>query len=349
MEPITLAGIIAGGATLAAGGAQIASNANINKKNRNWQSAEAQKTRQWQELMYQRYQSPTAQADQMAAAGMNPYSHTESPSSVGSGSTASMPSQFPLDLSSPIAGAAEQINNSIMQREQINQMRQQTESIYLDNVRKAFENGNAVEVYKKQMEILESELRSKILTEQEFHKRVDMLQLEYDQRKNASDSGINPYVDDHNESVARVNQIKQNIDNLKVDNEVKSFALETSKLYDRAFLSLDYKARKQEVQEFLDTSEVRVSLFNSQKSFAKLAVDAASRADALDTITNETQRIIAEQILDAAKDGLTSFDAVLLNAIASDPLNALAAIQHLIPNVNITNKNYSNTNLRINN
>lgn len=337
MDPLTIAGIIAGGATLAAGGAQIAANSNMNRKNRAWQSKEAEKTRNWQELMYSRYQSPQAQADQMAAAGINPYSHTESPSSVGSGSSATLPSQYPLDLSSPVAGAVEQINNTIMQREQIKQMRQQTESIYLDNIRKAFDNGNAAEVYKKQMEILESELRAKALTEQEFKIRVDMLQLEYDQRKSAADNGVNPFEDAHAESVARVDQIRQNISNLKVDNSVKRFALETSKMYDRQFLDLDLKAREREVSEFLDTSEVRVDLYNSQKAFAKLAVDAATRADALDTITNETQKIIAERILDAAKDGKTSFDAVLLQTLANDPINSLSAIQHLIPKVDIGN------------
>lgn len=228
-----MSGWIGGVVTAGAGLVNGIISAFQNRKLRKLQVQEAQKNRDWQEEMYNKYQSPQAQADQMAAAGMNPYAHTESPSSVGSGSTASISQGQPVDVYSPVAGAVTQIQDARLKAEQIKQMQQQTESIFLDNVRKAFDNGNAAEVYKKQMEILESELRSKILTEQEFQTRVDMLQLEYDQRKDAADQGINSFVDDHNESVARVDQLFASVDKIRADiiNDSSRLDLESVRTY----------------------------------------------------------------------------------------------------------------------
>lgn len=301
-----------------------------NRKLRKLQVLEAQKNRDWQEEMYTKYQSPQAQADQMAASGMNPYAHTESPSSVGSGSTASISAGQPIDVYSPVAGAVTQIQDARLKSEQIKQMQQQTESIYLDNVRKAFDNGNAAEVYKKQMEILESELRAKILTEQEFQKRVDMLQLEYDQRKESADNGVNPFEDAHNESVARVDQIRANIASAQIDDDIKSFALSLSKKFDEKFMQLDYDRKSAELSEFLQTSEHRVTMSRIQADLTKIAKNAALRADALDSIQNETERIFASQILDAALDGKSTFDATFLKWLQTAPQSAAQTITSII-------------------
>ena len=61
MDPITLAALLAAGGTLVSSGVNSAVNANLNKKNR-----------EWQEQMYTKYYSPDAQMSQMLSAGINP-------------------------------------------------------------------------------------------------------------------------------------------------------------------------------------------------------------------------------------------------------------------------------------
>lgn len=61
MDPITLAALLAAGGTLVSSGINSATNANLNRKNR-----------EWQESMYNQYYSPGAQMQQMINAGINP-------------------------------------------------------------------------------------------------------------------------------------------------------------------------------------------------------------------------------------------------------------------------------------
>lgn len=165
--------------------------------------------------------------------------------------------------------------------------------------------------------------------------------------ESAESAGVNPIIDSHKLTEAQIQHYmkqKEEIDarvrSLGVDTAAKQFALDLSKIYDEQFLKLNLSARETEVQEFLDTSDVRVSLYNVQKSFAKLAVDEAERQDALNQITNEYDKHIAQQILDATKDGSNSLDAVLLKYFTENPASTLSAIGSLASfSPNITNNN----------
>ena len=102
-------------------------------------------------------------------------------------------------------------------------------------------------------------------------------------------------------------------------------------------VNLNNSFTRAELDEFMDTQEVRVSLLNVQKVFAKLAVDEATRQDALNKITNEKDKLIAEQMLDAVKKG-EGLDYWLLNMMEKDPgafLNSMTnIITSIAPNVN---------------
>lgn len=100
----------------------------------------------------------------------------------------------------------------------------------------------------------------------------------------------------------------------------------------------------EEYREFLDTQAVRQSLLNVQMSFAKFAVDEATRQDLLNQITNEKDRIIAQQMLDAVKDG-KSLDYWMLNMLENDPSAFLNSMSNILtsfaPNVSFTRSSSS--------
>ena len=110
------AAAIACGATLAAGTAGIIANSNMNKKNRQWQEKMTKQSRQWQEQMYKKYNSPQAQAQQLAAAGVNPYNDggaSTTPMSMSSSAPSAQP--IPNDFGF-IGDAGANVANTLLQQ-----------------------------------------------------------------------------------------------------------------------------------------------------------------------------------------------------------------------------------------
>lgn len=110
------AAAISAGASLAAGGATLWANSNMNKKNQKWNEKMVKQSRQWQEKMYNQYNSPQAQAQQLAAAGVNPYNQGGASTTPMSMST-SAPSaeQIPNDFGF-IGEAGANVANTLLQK-----------------------------------------------------------------------------------------------------------------------------------------------------------------------------------------------------------------------------------------
>ena len=103
MDPITLAAIIGGGAAVAGAGTSAISAGKMNKRavkyakeenelNRQFQSQQAQLSRQWTEDFYNQYSSPGAMVKQYQAAGLNPALMYGSGQTVGSTPSSASPS-----------------------------------------------------------------------------------------------------------------------------------------------------------------------------------------------------------------------------------------------------------------
>lgn len=86
--------------------ANLGISALIAKRQAKRQMEENQRNRDWQEQMYQKYESPTAQAQQMRAAGLNPAGGV-STQSVGSASTSALPTSSPPSIGAGIAQGAQ--------------------------------------------------------------------------------------------------------------------------------------------------------------------------------------------------------------------------------------------------
>lgn len=91
------------------------------------QQEENQKNRDWQERMWQEHESPQAQVQNMRAAGLNPMGQVSS-QSVGSASTASLPTPQPSTIGDGIAQAGQLVASGLqarkalqLQRDQFNQ------------------------------------------------------------------------------------------------------------------------------------------------------------------------------------------------------------------------------------
>lgn len=106
-----------------------------NQIDRNYNTAQAQIQRDFQERVYQQYESPMAQVNQRKAAGLNALEGVSS-QSVGSGSTASA-------SSSPLP----QVQISSAWMDQIPMMIQQMKGIKLDNTFKEIQNDIALQEY----------------------------------------------------------------------------------------------------------------------------------------------------------------------------------------------------------
>lgn len=342
----------------------------MNEKNLRAQIVENQKNRDWQEKMYNKYQSPQAQAQQMQSAGINPYLQGNvSTQSVGSSSTASLPQGQSPDIGSGIAAGIASLGELPTAVEHFKQLKTKTKSdekqlekqsleiqsmqydlymksidagdyetahqIKMDTLRESYEFQKASRREKLQL-VANAEQAHRLLVEQTRRAKLDN-----DMFEDAVGDGVNSYKDDHELALARIDEIRQSIINQQTQNEADKFSLHLSQLFDERFLNLDYQAREQEVKEFLSTSDERVYMHHLQTELMKLAKNEADRNDALSHINNEVELQIAQNILNAAKDGGSSLDAVLLKYFASNPASSLNSILSLVGTLkpNITNKN----------
>ena len=141
-----LGSIIAGGASVASTGAGLAANANLNKKNREWnaeqaainrafQSEEAQNQRVWNEQMMSQeneYNSASAQYARLLQTGMNPSTALSMISGEGNASASVQGSSMPSGAQASVPDAfGSTIAGSLISG--IPQAASEVYSQYLDN------------------------------------------------------------------------------------------------------------------------------------------------------------------------------------------------------------------------
>lgn len=168
-----------------------------NQKDRDFNADQAQLARNWEEQMYQNYQSPVAQAQQRQQAGLNPAEGVSS-MSVGSGSSAShngsiSPSSY-QDPIGPMISQLPSIMESFKQmRLQTKQMETNLESSTLDLQKKALEAGNYEEAVKLQMELMRDEAKRAKWTAEEARANAERALADTEMFKTFQNSGGNIY------------------------------------------------------------------------------------------------------------------------------------------------------------
>lgn len=321
----------------------------------NQKDKEAEK--QWwyeQQKYLEEHNSPAYRSMQMRQAGLNPYSEVSStPLGNVDSSLPRMSANHTFDVNA--------IQNSLL-------LNAQRENIEQDTDLKSSQSGLNYQKIKT-----ESEWRSHIMQEtlnlQQAYEigliTKEQAKLKFNEFKEAFDKGYNSYLIDWdlkesnrllNESLVTLHEKQgQKVDQETLLTSVKYASATFELILDQLYSELERKANltnvslnnaftSAEYEEFLDTQDVRKSLLNVQVAFSKLAVDEAARQDALSRITNERDKLLAQQMLDAVKEG-KSLDYWLLNIIQNDPgaiLNSLANIMTSIaPNVNFTRSSSS--------
>lgn len=185
--------LISGGASIVGGAIDAISNAINHKRDLKAQQEENQKNREHAEMMYKKYESPQAQAQQLAAAGLNPASQgAVSTQSVGSASTSSLPTSSPSTFGSSIAEGAMNAVNSYSQRKQF---QQQLDADALNQTRNFF-----LELSRLNLDRAELEVQIDLWREQIAASKVSR---EYQEKINKQlqdfmDNGGNTYTDTSN-------------------------------------------------------------------------------------------------------------------------------------------------------
>ena len=123
LDPIIGGALIAGGASIVAGGASAFANANLNKKNRRWQEKMVKQQREHEQQLYDARYSPSAQAQNLRAAGINPIGNTQT-MNVGTSSSTPTPATTPTDFSA-IGEAGQAIASGLHAREAMKLQRDQ--------------------------------------------------------------------------------------------------------------------------------------------------------------------------------------------------------------------------------
>lgn len=297
-----------------------------NERDRQFNAEEAQKQRDWQERMYHENESPQAQVQQQLQAGLNPFANGASSQSVGSGSTASagsssLPSAPPI--SDFIAGIPQAMLGIKQTKSEIANTEADTQ-VKLSQARTEWFNSIIAETDAlNRQAIIDAEIAGLQETtgltraqRKENEIRVKMLE-------EFRDNGGNTF------------QAEQ--DKLDLDMAISTMRAE----FDKRLFHLDYQERSQALKEFLDTSEMRVSLFNAQRAVVKLGIDEATRKDELQQLHHQYEMHIANEILNNLEDGNSSIDAVVLKYLTSDPsstLNALTAVSNILKNSRVGKK-----------
>lgn len=305
--------------------------------------------KQWwyeQQKYLEDHNSPAYRAMQMRKAGLNPYTE------VSSTPLGNVDSSLP-GTNAPHTFDVNAIQNSLL-------LNAQRENIEQDTELKSSQFGLNAEKIKT-----ESEWRSNIIQQTlNLQQAYDLgliteseAKLKFKEFQDAYNLGYNSYLIDWdlkesnrllNESLSKLHE-KQG---QKVDQETlltsvnyasATFELMLDKLFsqlereaDLKHISINSAFTEAEYEEFLDTQDVRQSLVNVQMAFSKLAVDEAERQDALAKIRNETDKEIAQQMLDAVKEG-KGLDYWMLSMLQKDPSSFLHSMTNILssfaPNV----------------
>lgn len=292
-----------------------------NKQNLKAQQKENALNRQHAEDMYNKYESPVAQAQQMREAGLNP-NGSVAPNSVGTASTSSLPPAQAPDFGSAIQSAFAipeaklSLENLKLQNDSI---RQKNETDRLTNMKLAVE-ANDWESYWTEYKRGVKNANDK--TEAEAQKAFEEAKM----LQEFTSEGGNTYTDAHNESAARIDKLRQDIssslnsminDNISLDMAMEKHDLEKS------IMGLEIQERYQLILELLDTWEVRKGLLNSDVSVKKLLLDEMTRADKLGQKKHVYDFHIAKQVAEKIENN-EPVDAVLLKHLTDDPTSVYA-------------------------
>lgn len=308
--------------------------------------------KQWwyeQQKYLEEHNSPAYRAMQMKQAGLNPYTEV---SSVPLGN---VDSSLPR-MNAPHTFDVNAIQNSLL-------LDAQRENIEQDTETKKSVQGLNDEKTKTESEWRANIIQQTLNLQQEFQLGLiskEDHQLRLQEYKEALNLGYNTYLIEWdlkdsnrllNDSLVTLNEKEGKVKDQDALLKSVEYASATFELtLDLLYSEMERQAELynvqvnnaftyEEYQEFLDTQDVRISLLNVQKAFATLAKDEAERQDALNQITNEKDKLIAEQMLDAVKNG-EGLDYWMLSMIEKDPsafLNSMTNIlTSLAPNVSFT-------------
>lgn len=272
--------------------------------------------KQWwyeQQKYIEEHNTPAYRAMLMRKAGLNPYTE------VSSTPLGNVDSTLPR-INAPHTFDVNAIQNSLL-------LNAQRENIEQDTDLKSTASGLNEEKIKTESEWRSNIIQQTLNLQQAYELGLitkEDANFRLQEFKDAYNAGYNSYLIDMdlkkstqllNDSLQALHvkqgeKIDKENELLAVEYAAATFELILDKFYSAAERSahlkgvrLDNAFTEAEFAEFLDTQEVRIALFNVQKAFSKFAVDAAARQDALDKIDNEYDRHIAQQILDASKDG----------------------------------------------
>lgn len=305
--------------------------------------------KQWwyeQQEYIEKHNSPAYQAMKLRQAGLNPYTEV---SSVPMGN---------VDSSLPRMNAAHTFDVNAIQNSLL--LDAERENIEQDTQTKKSQQGLNEEKIKTESEWRSNIIQQTLNLQQELSLGLitkEQADLKLQEYKDALALGYNSYLIDWdlqssnralNDSLVDLHDKQgEKIDKEKLLISVQYASQSYELVLDKLFSELERKASLynqqvnnaftyEEYKEFLDTQEVRQSLVNVQQAFAKLAVDEATRQDALNKITNEKDKIIAQQMLDAVKNG-ESLDYWMLNMLENDPSAFLNSMTNILtsfsPNV----------------
>ncbi len=326
-----IGGIVSGIGSMIGSGINARAQKQINKDNIKAQQKENQLNREFTEDMYNKYESPVAQRQQMLEAGVNPMGAI-APQSVGSASTSALPPgqapQFGSAIQDGIQAFFDAGSTILAQGLQKQEIKQKE----LENWRLAFENGNAEELYEAQLKALKEQTAYTRAQKRAKNQEIKNLKFTYLKAKEAYEKGHNEFIDAGEESDARVDKIRQEIssslnsminDNIRLDID-----LEKHDIF-KSFADLEYKEQEQLLKELLDTWEVRESLINSDKAVRTMIVGQLQRADELQNEKHKYDMAVAKNVATAVENG-DPVDAVLLKHLAEDPSSALALTAKIV-------------------
>lgn len=297
--------------------------------------------KQWwyeQQKYLEEHNSPAYQSMLLRQAGLNPFSEV---SSTPLGNVNSSLPNSPLAHIDQSALTQSLMVNSVIQKNEADAHKANVESGLIEEKTKT-ETEWRSNIIQKTLN-LQQEFQLGLITQEERDAKLK----EY---KEALANGYNSYLIEQdladstkslNDSIIALNEAKegktyQETLNLAVEYASLTLELQLDRLFEPLIrqaeldnVSLNLKFTEAEFNEWLDQQETRKSLHNVQIAFAKLAVDEAARQDALNRITNEADKILAEQILDAAKNG-DGFDYFLLSILKDNPSAVLTSMSNIL-------------------
>lgn len=351
MEPMSWIAIASLVGSLLTSGFSLWKQQKENKTTRDFNAEEADKNRQWQEDMYNKYESPTAQVLQRMQAGLNPYSDVTS-QSVGTGSTASAGSSSLPGLSDPFGQMPSmmmQLKSYKIEQEQkqatLDKTKEETRSITLDNQMKALEAGNKEEWIRLEIELMRQDARGRKASADKLEAEASRAWDIAYQSRHFTEAGGNEFEDTHEMFVAQLEKVKVDTTLTKTQNEIAKHTLSLSQKFDEKFLQLDYDERKTAVDEYLANSENRKE-FNqlSHELYKEIQEQAKYElTDVRDKLLSVDAQL-AEDLLYSLNDGdLGHFDTVLLKWFQNNPSGILQLASVLIPNVTYAPKTVNPT------